>query len=104
MIVTSFFPGRIRLRAPVFKDEELCQKAMEILSESDAVKNLQHNLMTGSILLEYDPKKVPMEKLVPMQNFFVELGKQAEKYDGSQEIRNAITNSLDELESIVKTW
>lgn len=104
MIVTSFFPGRIRLRAPVFKDEGLCQKAMKILSESDAVKNVQHNLITGSILLEYDPKKVPMEKLVSMQNFFVELGKQAEEYDGSQEICQVIIRSLDELESIVKTW
>ncbi len=104
MLVTSFFPGRIRLRAPIFKDEELCKKAMEIISKSDAVKNIQHNVTTGSILLEYDPKKVPMEKLVPMQDFFVKLGKKAEKYDGSEKIRAEIKEMLSDLENIVKSW
>ncbi len=104
MLISSFFPGRVRLRAPIFKNEELCQKARGILLKSDAVKNIEHNLITGSILLEYDIKKVPMEKLVPMQDFFMKLGKEAERYDGTQSGHQKIVAMLDELESIVAKW
>ncbi len=104
MLVTSFFPGRVRLRAPIFKDEELCAKARTILSKSDAVKNIEHNPVTGSILLEYDIKKVPMEKLLPMQDFFMKLGKEAEHYDGTAAGHKKIVAMLDELEAIVAKW
>lgn len=104
MLITSFFPGRVRLRAPIFKDEELCAKAREILSKSDAIKNIEHNPLTGSILLEYDIKKVPMEKLVPMQDFFMKLGKEAERYDGTEAGHKKIMAMLEELESIVSKW
>lgn len=104
MLVTSFFPGRIRLRAAIFKNEELCEKARKILSKSDAVKKIEHNPLTGSILLEYDIKKVPMEKLLPMQDFFMKLGKEAEHYDGSELGCKKIAGMLDELEGIVSKW
>ncbi len=104
MLITSFFPGRVRLRAPIFKNEELCGKARSILSKSDAVKNIEHNPVTGSILLEYDIKKVPMEKLIPMQDFFMKLGKEAERYDGTETGHKKIAAMLYELESIVAKW
>lgn len=104
MLITSFFPGRVRLRAQIFKNEELCAKAREILLKSEAVKNIEHNPVTGSILLEYDIKKVPMEKLVPMQDFFIKLGKEAERYDGSELGYKKILVMLNELESIVSKW
>ena len=64
-MITSFFPGRIRLRAPVFKDLNLVAKARSILAKSDAIKKIEHNPVTGSVLIEYYPSKVPMEKLLP---------------------------------------
>ena len=69
-MITSFFPGRVRLRAPIFKETDLVEKARAILSKSDAVKNIETNPVTGSVLIEYNPAKVPMEKLLPMQDFF----------------------------------
>lgn len=104
MIITSFFPGRVRLRAPVFKNDELCEKAKRILSKSDSVKKIEHNPLTGSILLEYDVKKVPMENLLPMQDFFMKLGKEAERYDGTEAGHKKIVSMLDELESIITKW
>ena len=101
-MVTSFIPGRIRLRAPVFKDEELCAKARKILESSDAVKSVEHNPVTGSILLLYDPERVPMDKLMPMEKFFMRLGFQAMNF--SQRNREQISAMLDELADYVKEW
>ena len=82
-MITSFFPGRVRLRAPIFKEEDLVAQARDILQKSAAVKKIEHNPVTGSVLIEYEPSKVPMEKLLPMQDFFTNLANQALHFDGS---------------------
>ena len=99
-MITSFFPGRIRLRAPVFKESDLVAKAKEILKKSDAVKNVENNPVTGSVLIEYEPSKVPMEKLLPMQDFFTRLAACAQKFDGSDSARKEISVMLCQLEKI----
>lgn len=101
-MITSFFPGRIRLRAAVFKDDDLCAKAMEILRMSDAVKSVERNAVTGSVLLRYDPGKVPLEKLAEMQGFLARLASEAERFgDGN---RQEIGRMLDELAETVSGW
>lgn len=102
MIVSSFFPGRIRLRANVFKDSEIVEKAIKILKSSDAIKKVENNFVTGSVLLEYYPEKIPMEKLKPLQPFFEKLQNVANHYDGKN--RSQILEMLDRLEKIVATW
>lgn len=97
-MITSFFPGRIRLRAPVFKEADLVEKAKSILEKSEAVKNIEHNPLIGSVLIEYNPAKVPMEKLLPMQDFFTRLAKEARHFDGSN--REKIISMLEELDGI----
>ena len=97
-MITSFFPGRVRLRAPVFKEKDLVEKALTILKKSDAITHIENNLLTGSVLIEYNPTKVPMEKLVSMQDFFMRLAKEAEHFDGTN--RKTILSMLDELESL----
>ena len=99
-MITSFFPGRVRLRAPIFKESDLVEKARSILSKSDAVKNIQTNPVTGSVLIEYNPAKVPMEKLLPMQDFFTRLAHQAQHFDGSPESRQKISEMLSSLEGL----
>ncbi|MBQ9207339.1 MAG: hypothetical protein IJ158_11595 [Treponema sp.] len=97
-MITSFFPGRVRLRAPVFKEADLVEKAQAILKKSDAIKRVEHNPVTGSVLIEYYPAKVPMEKLSSMQNFFMHLAREAEHFDGTN--REQILSMLDELETL----
>lgn len=96
-MITSFFPGRIRLRAPVFKDKILVEKAIQILKKFPALKNLEHNPLTGSVLIEYSPAQVPMEKLLSMQDFFLRLSKEAQHFDGKN--RDKILAMLEELEN-----
>lgn len=97
-MITSFFPGRVRLRAPIFKEADLVEKARSILQKSSAIKNIENNFLTGSVLIEYYPEKVPMKKLLSMQEFFTNLAKEAQHFDGSN--RQKILSMLDELEGV----
>lgn len=99
-MITSFFPGRVRLRAPIFKESDLVEKARALLQKSDAVKKIETNPLTGSVLIEYSPSKVPMEKLLPMQDFFARLATEAQHFDGSAECRKKISGMLDKLENL----
>ena len=99
-MITSFFPGRVRLRAPIFKEADLVEKARSILQKSDVIKNIENNFLTGSVLIEYYPEKVPMKKLVPMQDFFANLAEEAQHFDGKAESRQKILSMLSELEEV----
>ncbi|MCR5288373.1 MAG: hypothetical protein K6E51_00110 [Treponema sp.] len=101
-MITSFFPGRIRLRAPIFKDIEITNAAREILETSPAITNVQHNPTTGSVLLEYEEDKIPFEKLTPLVPFLEKLRTKAMFYNEKK--RPEILTMLDELRSIVQTW
>lgn len=102
MIVTSFFPGRIRLREEVFKDSVIVEECIRILKGCDAVRNIQNNYITGSVLLEYDPSKVPVEKLQPLVPFFKDLEKLAHNYNVTK--RDVIMSKLRELQKIIEKW
>lgn len=101
-MITSFFPGRVRLRAAVFKDQKIVEAAKDILQSSPAVKSVVHNPVTGSVLLEYDVDKVPMDKLTPLAPFFLKLQREAICYSAKKQ--ESILKMLDELKSIVATW
>lgn len=62
-IVSSYFPGRIRLRGQIFKDPVLTKAAIEAVQGHEAIKNISWNEKTGSLLIEYDPEKLEVEKL-----------------------------------------
>ena len=104
-MITGFFPGRIRLRAPVFKDTTITERALSILKAptlSSIIKEIEHNPVTGSVLITYHPTKVPIAKLRPLLPFFKKLGKEAETY--SEKNKAVILAMLDELEGYVKNW
>ena len=82
-MITGFFPGRIRLRAPVFKDTAITERALSILKApalSSIIKEIEHNPVTGSVLITYHPTKVPIAKLRPLLPFFKKLEKEAHVY------------------------
>ena len=75
-MITGFFPGRIRLRAPVFKDTAITERALSILKApalSSLINEIEHNLE-----------------------------KEAEAY--SEKNKAIILAMLDELEGYVKNW
>ena len=52
MIVSSFFPGRIRLRNDVFKDDDIFSALYSAVGSHSAVKKVERNERTGSVLVE----------------------------------------------------
>lgn len=81
MIISSFFPGRIRLRNEVFKDDDIFSALYSAAGNHPSIKKIERNEKIGSVLIEYIPEKLPMEKLLAMQNELIALGKLAEFYN-----------------------
>lgn len=73
MNVTSFFPGRIRLRGEIFRDAEIAWALRQAVEWHPAVQEIQHNLRTGSVLICYDEKLLPMARLEALSAQLLEL-------------------------------
>lgn len=63
MIVSSFFEGRVRLKASLFKNSQINSQLKNILLSSNAVQSVTVNEKTGSMLIEYSPSKIPLLKI-----------------------------------------
>lgn len=100
-MITSFFPGRLRLRGLIFKDVQITNTAIEVFKKYFEIKNIQHNATTGSILVEYDPTKIPVNKLKTLLPFFEKLNKASESY--SNDKKEKILLMLTELDTLLKT-
>lgn len=72
-MITSYFPGRIRLRSPIFKDKEISLLLKNILEKHEAIKKITHNHVTGSVLLEYNESNLPLEKLKALKEDLLKL-------------------------------
>ena len=55
-MITSFINGRVRLRDPRFKDEEVCASVEALLKDHPSVISVKANPRTGGVLIEYDPE------------------------------------------------
>ena len=55
-IVTSFIPGRIRLRSRIFRDDDIASAFTSLL---DAVTGIERNANTGSFLVSYRAECIP---------------------------------------------
>ena len=62
MIVSSFFPGLIRLRDAVLEDEDIACALKSAVEAHKSVKHVEYNTRTGSALIEYEPSELPAEK------------------------------------------
>ena len=55
----SFIEGRVRLRSPWFVDNEKLKKQMEeYIASFTSVTRAEINVLTGSLLIEYQPEKL----------------------------------------------
>ena len=68
MTISSFFPGRIRLRDAVLKDAEISAALRSAIEGHESVRNIEHNAVTGSVLIEYDPARLPTETLAALSD------------------------------------
>lgn len=95
MYISSFFPGRIRLRDGVLKDEEISTALRNAIEWHEAVKNIDHNLQTGSVLICYEPAKLPMQKLTALTNELLQLKALCDRYNGKD--KSAILGKIADL-------
>ena len=100
MIVSSFFPGRIRLRNDVFNDDDIFSALYSAVGSHSAVKKVERNERTGSVLVEYISENLPMEKLLALKDEFFALGKLAESY--SKKNKPVILEKIHEIERKLK--
>ena len=99
-MITGFFPGRIRLRSSIFKNQTIANRALSILTQFPPVTFAEHTSSTGSILVEYDVGQLPTETLQQLLPFFKKLEKAADAYSGND--NQPILDMLDEFESCLK--
>lgn len=65
-MITSFIPGRIRFRSPIFQDSDIYSAVFPIIKNLREITSFSYNQKTGSLLVQYDPEKIPVEKLKPL--------------------------------------
>jgi hypothetical protein len=99
-MITGFFPGRIRLRSPVFKNQAIADRAFSLFTDFPPVTHAEHNTTTGSILIEYDVTQLPTETLQQLLPFFKKFEEAADAY--SENNSQPLLNMLDELEAYLK--
>lgn len=63
-MIASFFDGRVRIRAKALKDPAKLQMLHNLVQAQEGVLELAPNLITGSLLIHYDPEKISREQLV----------------------------------------
>lgn len=93
MIVSSFFEGRVRLKAAIFKNNEICRQIENMLLHSNAIENISINETTGSMLIEYSPSKIPLLKIKKAMPYFEKIKEMYEIYGDE---------SVPEILSIIK--
>ena len=63
-MIVSHSPGRVRLRLSELKNKAIASLAASRLGDMPGITNVSANSATGSLLIEYDAKILPPEKLM----------------------------------------
>ena len=61
--VRSFVDGRVRIRHPALRHEAVVRLAQEKMGTITGVHSVEGNCVSGSILITYDSKTIPRERL-----------------------------------------
>lgn len=61
--VRSFVDGRVRIRHPALRHECVLRLAREKMGIIEGVQSVEGNSVSGSILITYDSKTIPRERL-----------------------------------------
>ena len=64
MNIESFFPGRIRVRSSLFREQAHVDRARALLAGHDGVVGVDANQRTGSLTILYDAGVITMDMLM----------------------------------------
>lgn len=100
MIASSFFEGRVRLKAALFKNSEISRQITDMLMASKSVENITVNEITGSMLIEYYPSKIPLLKIKKAMPYFEKIKEIYEIY--GEEAVPEILSIIKEMDKFFK--
>ncbi len=98
-MISSFFDGRVRLKSKMFKDKVITDEIIFTLSSIKAITYMERNEVTGSLLIEYDPIKIPFMKLTSLLPLLEEMKTVYENYtpEDYDTMRNLIAQLKEKL-------
>ena len=91
-IVSSFFEGRVRFRGEIFKNPQIALATESLLQSINGVECFKINNVTGSLLVEYDPIKLPFKKLKDCLPILQHAKDSYERGTNPEEVANIIKN------------
>ena len=63
-MIASFYDGRVRIRTEALKDPDNMALVENFIKGQDGVIDIAANPTTGSLLVHYDPEKIPRDTLM----------------------------------------
>lgn len=102
MMQINYFPGRLRLRDPVLRDEAIRTAALAVLHSICPAADPKYNEKTGSVLITYDPDSVPLERLQTLVPDLQKLRQKIAVY--SEKNRDDILSDIARIRSIIDSW
>ncbi len=97
----NYFPGRIRLRDAVLKDDDIRAAALAVAEKITHCTSYSYNPKTGSVLIEYDAATVDENKLLPLKNLVMKLRSKVLFYTPRN--KNAVLETIAEIAGAVDT-
>ncbi len=61
--VRSFVDGRVRIRHPALRREDVLHTALQEIQAISGVQSVEGNSTSGSVLITYDSERIPRERL-----------------------------------------
>ena len=95
----NYFPGRIRLRDAVLKDDDIREAAVAVAKKITAFHSYSYNPKTGSVLIEYDPATVDESRMLLLKPFVMKLRSKVLFY--SDRNKQAVLDCIQELSQAV---
>ncbi|MDR3174899.1 MAG: heavy-metal-associated domain-containing protein [Treponema sp.] len=65
-MIVSFVPGRLRLRLPELKNQDLAGELLPQIQAVPGIKTVEIKTLTGSLLIEYDPSVISTKRLIEL--------------------------------------
>ena len=98
----NYFPGRLRLRDPALRDKAVRTAAIAALKSISDDAVCEYKEKTGSVLITYDPARVPIERLETLVPYLQKLRQKIAVY--SEKNRNDILSDIAQIRSIIDSW
>lgn len=102
MMQINYFPGRLRLRDPALRDKAVRTAAIAALKSISDDAVCEYKEKTGSVLITYDPARVPIERLETLVPYLQKLRQKIAVY--SEKNRNDILSDIAQIRSIIDSW